>query len=183
MSEWDLRMSQKDLHRVHVVRLTVEGRETVGRAAKLLGISARQMKRLRRKMKQRGIDGLFHANRGKAAWNKTSTEKTKQVLALARGRYQGLNDSHLTEKLKEKEKISLSRPTVRRILRLLLSNDESLPAPLRGEYRINAMIWVSPFQARKSSKGASTPRDVRPDNPRLLCSQLSTVPLTRLVTN
>jgi transposase InsO family protein len=117
MSEWDLRMSQKDLHRVHVVGLTVEGRETVGRAAKLLGISARQMKRLRRKMKQRGIEGLFHANRGKAAWNKTSAEKTKQVLALARGRYQGLNDSHLTEKLKEKEKISLSRPTVRRILR------------------------------------------------------------------
>ena len=117
MSEWDLRMSQKDLHRVHVVRLTVEGRETVGRAAKLLGISARQMKRLRRKMKQRGIEGLFHANRGKAAWNKTSAEKTKQVLALARGRYQGLNDSHLTEKLKEKEKITVSRASVRTILR------------------------------------------------------------------
>jgi hypothetical protein len=39
------------------------------------------------------------------------------VIALARGHYQGLNDTHLTEKLKEKEKINLSRPTVRRILR------------------------------------------------------------------
>ena len=84
MNEWDLRMSQKDLHRVHVVRLTVEGRETVGRAAKLLGISARQMKRLRRKMKQRGIAGLFHANRGKAAWNKTRREDKASSCAGSR---------------------------------------------------------------------------------------------------
>jgi hypothetical protein len=44
-------------------------------------------------------------------------EKIHQVLQLARGRYQGLNDTHLAEKLKEKEKIGLSRPTVRTILR------------------------------------------------------------------
>lgn len=117
MSEWELRVSQKDVHRMHVVRLTIEGRETVGRGARLLGISPRQMKRLRRKMKERGVAGLIHANRGKVAWNKTGTEKIKQVLGLARGRYQGLNDSHLTEKLKEKEKLGLARATVRRILR------------------------------------------------------------------
>ena len=76
MSEWELRMSQKDVGRMHVVRLTIEGRETVRRAAKLLGISPRQMKRLRRKMKERGTQGLLHANRGKAAWNKTASATT-----------------------------------------------------------------------------------------------------------
>jgi DNA-binding transcriptional ArsR family regulator len=117
MKEWELRVSQGELHRMHVVRLTVEGRESVGRAAKLLGISARQMKRLRRKMKERGVEGLLHGNRGKRPWNKTALEKIEKVIQLARGRYQGLNDTHLTEKLKEKEKINLSRPTVRRVLR------------------------------------------------------------------
>ena len=117
MSEWELRVSQKDVHRMHVVRLTIEGRETVGRAAKVLGISVRQMKRLRRKMKERGVEGLLHGNRGRAAWNKTVLEKIKQVLQLARGRYRGLNDTHLTEKLKEKEKITLSRSPLQRILR------------------------------------------------------------------
>jgi DNA-binding transcriptional ArsR family regulator len=117
MKEWELRVSQGELHRMHVVRLTVEGRESVGRAAKLLGISARQMKRLRRKMKERGVEGLLHGNRGKQPWNKTALEKIEKVIQLARGRYQGLNDTHLTEKLKEKEKINLSRPTVRRVLR------------------------------------------------------------------
>ena len=117
MSERELRVSQREIHRMHVVRLVIEGRETVGRGAKLLGISPRQMKRLRRKVKERGVDGLLHGNRGKAAWNKTVSDKIKKVIELARGRYQGLNDTHLTEKLKEKEKIALSRATVRTILR------------------------------------------------------------------
>lgn len=117
MSEWELRVNQRELHRVHVVGLTLEGRESVGRGAKLLGISARQMKRLRRKMKAGGVAGLVHGNRGKPAWNKTRSEKLHKVIEWARGRYQGLNDTHFTEKLKEQEKITLSRPTVRRVLR------------------------------------------------------------------
>lgn len=63
MKEWELRVSQRELHRMHVVRLTVEGRESVGRGAKLLGISARQMKRLRRKMKEQGVEGLSRPTR------------------------------------------------------------------------------------------------------------------------
>jgi transposase len=117
MREWELRVSQRDLQRMHVVRLTLEGRESVGRGAKLLGISARQMKRLRRKMKEQGVEGLVHGSRGKPAWNKTGSEKIAQVLQWVRGRYRGLNDTHLTEKLKEKEKVNLSRATVRVILR------------------------------------------------------------------
>lgn len=117
MSQWEMRMSQRELHRVHVVRLTMEGRESVGKGAKLLGISARQMKRLRRKMREGGVGQLVHGNRGKAAWNKTPVQRLRKVIELARGRYQGLNDTHLSEKLKEKEHINLSRPTVRRALR------------------------------------------------------------------
>ena len=55
MSEWELRVSQKEIHRLHVVRLTIEGRKQFGRGAKLLGISPQQMKRLRRKMKEGGL--------------------------------------------------------------------------------------------------------------------------------
>src|SRR5918992_4164067 len=117
MSEWELRVNQRELHRMHVVRLTLQGRERVGRGAKVLGISTRQMKRLRRKMKEQGVEGLVHGNRGKQAWNKTAAEKIEKLIQWVRGRYQGLNDTHLTEKLKEKEQISLSRPTVREILR------------------------------------------------------------------
>jgi len=117
MKGWELRVNQRELQRMHVVRLTLEGRQSVGRAAKLLGISGRQIKRLRRKIKEQGVEGLLHGNRGKAAWNKTASATKQKVLRLAQGPYRGLNDTHLTEKLNEKEKISLSRPTVRRVLR------------------------------------------------------------------
>jgi hypothetical protein len=36
---------------------------------------------------------------------------------LAQGKYQGFNDHHLTEKLKEQEQIELSREKIRRLLR------------------------------------------------------------------
>ena len=52
---------------MHVVRLIIEGRESVGRGARVLGISPRQMKRLRRKVKEHGVQGLLHGHRGKAA--------------------------------------------------------------------------------------------------------------------
>lgn len=117
MSQGEIRVSQRDLHRVHVVQLTLEGRESFGKGAQLLGISARQIKRLRRKMQEQGAEGLLHGNRGKMAWNKTSSEMVEKVIALARGRYQGLNDTHLSEKLREKEKLKVSRATVRRALR------------------------------------------------------------------
>jgi transposase len=102
---------------MHVVQLSIEGHQTVSEAAQLLGLSLRQIKRLRQKFKAHGVEGVLHANRGKTAWNKTSKEKIDQVLGLAQGRYQGLNDSHLTEKLKEQEKLEVSRPVVRTILR------------------------------------------------------------------
>lgn len=117
MSEWELRVSQRELHRMHVVRLTLEGRESVGRGGKLLGISSRQMKRLRHKMRERGVGGLGHGNRGKPPWNKTVSEMTEEIINLAGDRYQGLNDTHLAEELRENEQLKLSRSTIRRIIR------------------------------------------------------------------
>ena len=90
MSDWELRVSQRELHRLHVVRLTIEGRESVGRGAKLLGISARQMKRLRRKMKERGIEALLHGNRGKQAWNKTALENKEEGDQVSAGSVSGV---------------------------------------------------------------------------------------------
>lgn len=117
MDEEELIVSQRDLNRMHVVRLTLEGRESVQRGAELLGLSARQIKRLRKKMREGGASGLLHGNRGKRPWNGTAKEVVKKVLGLAKGRYKGLNDTHLTEKLNEKEGVKLSRSAVRVVLR------------------------------------------------------------------
>jgi len=140
MSEWELRVSQREIQRMHVVRLTIEGRETVGKGAKLLGISPRQMKRLRRKLKQRGVEGLLHGNRGKAPWNKTVSETIKQVVELARGHYQGFNDTHLTEKLKERE----NRAVASYGTHPFASSRDRAGAKARGEASLQAAGAKSP---------------------------------------
>jgi hypothetical protein len=57
-----------------------------------------------------------------AAWQSRTlhalgSPRKQLILTLARGNYQGFNDSHLTEKLHGEENLALSRETVRCILR------------------------------------------------------------------
>jgi transposase len=60
---------------------------------------------------------VVHDNRERPCKRKFKDKTVRRVLELARGKYQGFNDHHLTEKLKEQESIELSRETVRRVLR------------------------------------------------------------------
>jgi hypothetical protein len=64
-----------------------------------------------------GAQGVVHGNRGRPCERKTKEKVVKRIVELAKGKYQGFNDHHLTEKLEEQEKIKLSREKVRRILR------------------------------------------------------------------
>jgi len=58
-----------------------------------------------------------HGNRGRPCKRKTKEKDVKRVVELAKGKYLGFNDRHLTEKLAEQEKLEISRETVRQILR------------------------------------------------------------------
>ncbi len=85
-------------------------------AAPLLGVSERQGWRLLVAYRREGARGLVHKNRGRVAPNATPETIRQQVVALTQERYQGINHTHLTELLAEREGVVLSRPTVRRIL-------------------------------------------------------------------
>src|SRR6185312_3703795 len=63
-----------------------------------------------------GPRGIVHGNRGRAPAHATSLDVRRQVIALARGKYEGVNHSHLAELLAEREGLQVSRPTLRRIL-------------------------------------------------------------------
>ncbi len=109
-------MSQEQLQRIKVVENAVEGRISVAQAAELLGLSTRQVKRLKRRSQNRTADWVYHGNRGKRPANRISETVRKQVVELAKSTYQGFNDTHFWEKLKQ-EGVVLSRPSVQRILR------------------------------------------------------------------
>ena len=110
-------MSQQELQRIKVIENAVEGRVGVARAAELLELSPREVKRLKRRYQAGDAAWVYHGNRGKSPANRISKTVRQQVVELAQGRYQGFNDTHLWEKLKQVEKLALSRQSVQRILR------------------------------------------------------------------
>ena len=110
-------MSQKEFQRVKVIENAAGGRLSVREASRLLHLSERQVQRLKRRYQPDSVDWVHHGNRGRSMPWAVSLPQKQLILTLARGKYQGFNDSHLTEKLCAEEDLSLSRETVRRILR------------------------------------------------------------------
>ena len=114
MQRWQL--SQKELARYGVVQNTIEGHLNVDLAAEELCLSRRQVFRLKRKLEEKGIEGLIHGNRGRASPRRIPDLLRDTINYLYQGKYVGFNISHFTEMLEEREGIFISRETVRGIL-------------------------------------------------------------------
>ncbi len=114
MEKWQL--SQKELTRYSVIENTIEGYLNVDEAREQLHLSRRQVFRLKRKLKEKGIEGLIHGNRGRASPRRVEDYLRDTIDYLYRGKYDGFNISHFTEMLAERERIFISRETVRGIL-------------------------------------------------------------------
>lgn len=110
-------MSQKQLQRYQAVSMAIEGRCTVAEAAQALGVSTRQLKRLKRAVRERGAKGVIHGNSQRPSPRRVSERVRQRVIRLARGKYRGFNDTHLCERLEEFESVRIARETLRRILR------------------------------------------------------------------
>src|ERR1022692_2311308 len=110
-------VSQKEFQRVKVIENAVAGRLRVSEAARLLQLSERQVQRLKRRFCPDSVAWGHHGKRGRPLpWGLPAALR-RTILQLARGKYQGFNDSHLCQKLHSEEHLSVSRESVRRILR------------------------------------------------------------------
>jgi len=110
-------MGQRELKRWHLMELAKAGKITLKEAGEKIGVSYRQAKRIRRAIRERGIRGLVHGNRGRPSNHRLKGSVRERVLKLSREVYWEFNDTHFTEKLKECEGIDLNRETVRKLRR------------------------------------------------------------------
>lgn len=109
-----------------VLTRVLAGKLAVEEAALLLGLSERQVWRLKSRLLAHGSAGLVHGNRGKVPANKVDPALARRVVAFAQDGYAGINDTHLAELLAEREGLQLSRPSLQRILR-----GAGIPSPRR----------------------------------------------------
>lgn len=110
-------MSQKEIQRVRVMEQVMNGSLTVVEGSKFMGLSYRQAKRIKACYKCKGPIGLIHGNCGKLPANTLNDSMRELIRNLSSGKYNDYNDSHFTEMLKEREGVTVSRETVRKIRR------------------------------------------------------------------
>lgn len=111
-------MSERQWKRWDAMARVAAGRLSMAEAATVLGISVRQVRRLRRRVAAAGKDGLGHGNRARAPTNKLGAGVRQRMLRLRRTRYRDFNDQHFTDKLREETPpLVVSVRTVRRVLR------------------------------------------------------------------
>ena len=106
-------LTMKDEKRLEIIQRVFRGELTVVEAAVFVGVSERQGYRIKAQVKKKGAQGVVHGNRGRVCERKIKDMTVNQIVELAKGKYQGFNDHHLTEKLEDEEKIKLSREKVR----------------------------------------------------------------------
>jgi transposase len=107
----------KDEKRLEIIHRVFRSELTVSQAALVLGLSERQCYRVKARVGKAGAKGVVHGNRGRPCKRKIKEKVVKRIVELAKGKYQGFNDHHLTEKLEEQERIKLSREKLRQLLR------------------------------------------------------------------
>jgi transposase len=112
-------VSGMELRRFRVITDVIDKRLTQEAAALDLGISARQFRRLLRKVERIGMDGVIHGLVGKPSNHKLNPAMEQRVLELWNSKYRsaGFNFKHFTEKLTEREGLKISKEKVRTLLR------------------------------------------------------------------
>ena len=110
-------MTEEQWRRLDVVDRIERGEMTIAEGATALGISPRQMKRIRKRVSGRGAAAVLHGNQGRSPKHRIGKQVRARIVQLRRTLYRGFNDQHFTEKLVEVEELPISRSSVRRILR------------------------------------------------------------------
>lgn len=90
---------------------------TIRQAAEQLGLSERQIKRLKKGMKQEGVAFLAHKNRGSKPKHAIPRDVKEQVISLVLDKLKDASCEHISELLNEHFGISISARSIRRILK------------------------------------------------------------------
>jgi len=114
MERWQL--SAKEITKYTVIKDAIKGHLKANQAAEELNLSTRQIFRLKKALREKGLDGIIHGNKGKQSPRRIPDNIRDRIDLLYTGKYLGFNISHFTEELEEREGIILSRETIRGIL-------------------------------------------------------------------
>jgi transposase len=112
-------MSGRELERVEVMGRVKQGDLSLQDGAAILGLSYRQTKRVWRRYRERGAEGLKHGNAGRESNRGKPGKLRRRVLSLIRKKYSGAEGERFgptlaAEHLGEEDGIAIDHETLRR---------------------------------------------------------------------
>jgi transposase len=111
-------MNTKELARLSVIKGAIDGAYTVKQTALKLGVSTRQVKRLKKNAGEQGGGAVIHGNSGRHPASATGEAIRAKTTALKKsGAYQQANFTHFRELLEENEQIKISYTCLSGILK------------------------------------------------------------------
>jgi transposase len=131
-------MSAKEMDRSEVVRRVLERRLTQTKAARLMGVSARQVRRMCGAYEREGVVGLISKRRGKPSNNRLSSDLQTRAVELVRQLYNDFGPTLASEKLLEVHGVRLSRETLRHWMAdagIWVTRDQRLRRPHQPRHR------------------------------------------------
>lgn len=108
-----LTMSKKEVDRVDILGRVIRKEINGTRAAELLALSTRQVRRLKGAMKKKGVAGLIHGNRGRPSNRKMPDKERKKIINLLHKKYPDFGPTFASEKLSELHGITHDPKTIR----------------------------------------------------------------------
>jgi len=111
-------LTQKQLNRLDIINKAIAGFIPVSEASDSLGLSERQVQRLKKKVRDQGAAALIHKNSLKVPHNAIPQQTVDKIIALkSSGVYEGSNFNHFRQLLSEHENIEISYSALYRILK------------------------------------------------------------------
>lgn len=109
-------MSVKELDRFQIIKKLLAKHINGPAAAGLLDLTTRQIRRLKARVKQFGVQGLIHGNRGQASHNQINDSEKNRIIKLLHERYSDFKPTFAAEKLSENHRLDYDPKTIRQIM-------------------------------------------------------------------
>ena len=109
-------MTEKELTRHSIIKDLINKKINGTDASKMIGVTVRQIKRIKATVLEHGAKGLAHGNRGKESNRKLSSQKLKKIEKLLKKRYYDFGPTFAAEKLFKDDGIAIGKETVRSIM-------------------------------------------------------------------
>ena len=106
-------LNSKEKYKLEIIKSAISGKITNSEAGKLIGVSERQVQRLKSSVRKLGSFGVVHGLKNKTGNHSSVARFKDKVLDLVKHKYSDFRPSFASEKMNEIENISVKLETLR----------------------------------------------------------------------